>query len=262
MPLTEYLAARRRLHRPLLMTHVVCGYPSLEANWRALEIMAERNVDLVELQFPFSEPSADGPLFVKANQESLARGTTVAQCFELMSRASAAFPFRVLMMGYYNTAFKMGHAQFVERLVAAGASGYILPDLPIEEAEPLHMIAELHGLAPVVLMTPTNSDARLAALARAARGFVYCVARRGVTGAHTEMDAELAAFIARCRAVTALPLAVGFGVSRREDLDFIGEHADIAIVGTAALRAWEEGGEPGLRAFFDALTGVPGAPDG
>lgn len=253
MQLREYIASRLQHARPLLMTHVVCGYPSFEDNWRELEIMAAAGVELVELQFPFSEPSADGPLFVRANQESLARGTTVADCFAFMARAAAEFPFRVLMMGYYNTAFKMGHAAFIERLAAAGGSGYILPDLPIEEAAPLHLLADARGLAPIVLMTPTSTDARLTELAAAARGFVYCVARRGVTGASTAMDAGLSNFIARCRAATPLPLAVGFGVSSAEDVRFIGEHADIAIVGTAALRAWESGGEGALRQFFAGL---------
>jgi tryptophan synthase alpha chain len=253
MQLSEYIATRRAHARPLLMTHVVCGYPGFEDNWRALEIMAAAGVELVELQFPFSEPSADGPLFVRANQESLARGTTVAQCLDFMARAAAAFPFRVLMMGYYNTAFKMGHAAFVERLAAAGASGYILPDLPIEEGAPLQLLADARGLAPIVLMTPTSSDARLAQLAAVARGFVYCVARKGVTGASTSMDDELGGFLARCRAATPLPLAVGFGVSHADDVRFIGEHADIAIVGTAALRAFESGGEGALRQFFAGL---------
>ena len=253
MQLSEYIVSRRAHAQPLLMTHVVCGYPSFEDNWRALEIMAAAGVELVELQFPFSEPSADGPLFVRANQESLARGTTVAQCLDFMTRAAAEFPFRLLMMGYYNTAFKMGHAEFIERLAAAGASGYILPDLPLEEGAPLQLLADAKGLSPIVLMTPTNSPSRLAQLGAAARGFVYCVARKGVTGATTSMDSDLEVFLARCRAATSLPLAVGFGVSHADDVRFIGQHADIAIVGTAALRAWESGGEGALRQFFASL---------
>jgi tryptophan synthase alpha chain len=148
MRLSEFIHQRHQQRKPLLMTHVVCGYPSFEDNWRALEIMAEFGADIVELQFPFSEPSADGPLFVKANQESLARGTTVDQCVDFMHRVTEHFPFRVLMMGYYNTAFKMGHRRYVERLAAAGAAGFILPDLPIEEAAELHQLASGHGLDP------------------------------------------------------------------------------------------------------------------
>ena len=113
-----------RSRRPvLLMTHVVCGYPSFDANLRELEIMSHYAVDLVELQFPFSEPTADGPLFVRANQISIAGGTTVDQCFEFLRRVSAEFDFKTLMMGYYNTVFKMGEQSFVERLADVGACG-------------------------------------------------------------------------------------------------------------------------------------------
>lgn len=235
------------------MGHLVCGYPSLEDNWRALEVMAEFDVDLVELQFPFSEPNADGPRFVRANELALARGTTPAHCFDLMARAAARFPFRLLMMGYYNTVFRMGEETFLRRLKAAGGVGYILPDLPLEEAGPLHRRSDELGLAPIVLMTPTTRPERLAALGRAARGMVYAVARRGVTGAKTEMGAELDRFLARCRAVTSLPIGVGFGVAAREDLDFLRGRADLAIIGTAALAAWEEGGAEGLERFFASL---------
>ena len=105
MALSEYLNQRRAAKPVLLMTHVVCGYPSFEDNLKELEIMATHGVDLVELQFPFSEPSADGPLFVKANQLSIANGTSVDQCFEFMARVNREFDFKTLMMGYYNTAF-------------------------------------------------------------------------------------------------------------------------------------------------------------
>ncbi len=254
MRLNEYLGQRGATRRPLVMTHVVCGYPSFDDNWRELEIMAGFGVDLVELQFPFSEPSADGPLFVKANQESLARGTTVAQCFEFMARVTAHFPFRVLMMGYYNTAFRMGHEAFVERLAQAGAAGFILPDLPIEEAAELRELALARELAPIVLMTPTSTDERLAQLAAVAHGFVYVVARKGVTGSSTAMNEDVAALLARCRRATTLPLALGFGVATREDIAFIAAHADIAIIGTAALRAWESGREDGLRDFLASLA--------
>ena len=101
-------------------------------------------------QFPFSEPSADGPLFVHANEESLKSGTTVEQCFELMAEV-VRFPFKVLMMGYYNTAFKMGEELFIQRLKAAGGVGFILPDLPIEEAGSIHALAEEAGIEPIIL---------------------------------------------------------------------------------------------------------------
>ena len=251
--LNDYIEQRKQTKKPLVMTHVVCGYPSFEANLKELEIMAEYGVDFVELQFPFSEPSADGPLFVKANQLSLANGTTVDQCFEFMQQVTERFDFKVLMMGYYNTVYMLGHDTFLTRLKAAGGCGYIVPDLPVTEGRELHDQAKAMGLAPIMLMTPTNTDQRLALLAEAAAGFVYAVARKGVTGSKTDMSNEVGEFLQRCREHTELPIGVGFGVREKADIDFIAEHGDIAIIGTAALQAWEEGGENALREFFSGL---------
>lgn len=255
MALESYLRERLARKPLLVMTHVVCGYPSFEDNLRALEVMAEFDVDLVELQFPFSEPSADGPRFVRANQLAIEHGTHTRDCFAFMARAAQCFPFRLLMMGYYNTVFKMGQAAFIEQLAAAGGAGLIVPDLPLEESGELRRLAAERDLDPILLLAPTNTDARLAQLGTAARGFVYAVARKGVTGSKTAMDAELDSFIARCRRVTQVPVGVGFGVSSREDIEFLRGRADIAIIGTAALAAWEERGEAGLRAFLAELLG-------
>jgi len=166
MALNNYLAERKAAlagsdRSTLIMTHVVCGYPSFEDNWKELEIMQEFGVDLVELQFPFSEPSADGPLFVKANQEAIRNNVHVEDCFAFMQKASEAFSFKTIMMGYYNTVFKTGHRRFLEHLRDAGAVGFILPDLPVDEAQELHDIAADLDLSPIILMTPTNSDERL-----------------------------------------------------------------------------------------------------
>jgi tryptophan synthase alpha chain len=253
MGLQSFIAERKKDKDLLVMAHVVCGYPSFEDNLKELEIMAEAGVDIVELQFPFSEPSADGPLFVHANEQSLKSGTTVDQCFELMAEVSARFSFKVLMMGYYNTAFKMGEDVFIQRLKAAGGVGFILPDLPIEEADGLHKLAANAGIEPVILMTPTSSDKRLAQLGAASRGMVYAVARKGVTGSKTNMGDDVIALIERCRQHTDVPIGVGFGISSKQDMDFLRGHADMAIIGTAALKIWEQSGAEGLRAFFKEM---------
>ena len=253
MGLQRFIAERKQSKDILVMAHVVCGYPSFEENLQELEIMAEAGVDLVELQFPFSEPSADGPLFVRANEQSLKSGTTVDQCFDFMKLVSARFPFKVLMMGYYNTAFKMGEATFVTRVKESGGVGYILPDLPIEESAELHRLSEEAGIEPIILMTPTTSDARLVKLGAVSRGLVYVVARKGVTGSKTQMGDDVLALIERCRQHTDVPLGVGFGISSKADIDVLRGHADIAIVGTAALKTWQEGGAPALRKFFAEL---------
>ena len=253
MGLEAFIAERKKSKELLVMAHVVCGYPSFEENLQELEIMAEAGVDLVELQFPFSEPSADGPLFVRANEQSLKAGTTVDQCFDFMRQVSARFPFKVLMMGYYNTVFKMGEDVFVQRLKEAGGVGYILPDLPVEEAENLHALSAEADVEPVILMTPTSSDKRLAQLGAASRGMVYAVARKGVTGSKTDMGDDVLALIDRCRQHTDVPIGVGFGISSKGDMDFLKGSADLAIVGTAALKIWEQSGAEGLRGFFAEL---------
>ena len=253
MGLQTYIEQRKQSKDLLVMAHVVCGYPSFAANMEALEIMAEAGVDLVELQFPFSEPSADGPLFVKANEQSLKAGTTVDQCFEFMKQASERFPFKILMMGYYNTAFKMGEAKFVKRIKEAGGVGYILPDLPVEESDNLHQLSADAGIEPIILMTPTSSEKRLAQLGAASQGMVYVVARRGVTGSKTNMGDDVISLVARCRQHTSVPIGVGFGISSKADLDVLRGSADLAIIGTAALKIWEASGAAGLKTFFKDL---------
>jgi tryptophan synthase alpha chain len=253
MGLQAYIEERKKDKDLLVMAHVVCGYPSFSDNMKELEIMSATGVDIVELQFPFSEPSADGPLFVKANEESLKSGTTVDQCFDFMKQVSERFSFKVLMMGYYNTAFRMGEELFVRRIKDAGGSGYILPDLPVEESSNLHAISEQEGIEPIILMTPTSSDKRLAKLGEASRGMVYAVARKGVTGSKTDMSDDVIDLVNRCRQHTTVPIGVGFGISSKTDMDFLRGTADLAIVGTAALKVWEESREDGLTKFFEEL---------
>ena len=139
------------------MGHIVCGYPSFDANWEILEEMEKAGVDVVEMQFPFSEPIADGPLFLTANQESLKKGTKIENCFTLMKKANAAFSFKTLMMGYYNTLFKNREDVFCHQLKDNGGSGMIVPDLPFEEAETLLQHCTKCNLSFIRLVAPTNT---------------------------------------------------------------------------------------------------------
>lgn len=238
----------------LLMTHAVVGYPSLDASWAMLEAMDAAGVDLVELQLPFSEPIADGPAFVRANQGAIQAGTSWHAYFDLMARAAKRFRFSLLFMGYYNSVFQMGAEGFCARLGAAGARGFIVADLPPEEARALNAAARAKDLDPILLMTPTNSPSRLAEIGRQASGFVYCVARKGVTGKKTDLSRGVEALVARCRRATALPLAVGFGIKTPADVRELRGLADIAIVGTACLEAWEQRGPSGCGEFLKELA--------
>ena len=255
MNLQDYIATRRQERKILLMTHLIAGFPSLEANWRMLEIMGEVGVDIVELQMPFSEPLADGPTFARANQLALERGTTLEQYFDLMRRSTESFDFPHLMMGYYNTAYRLGHEGYCRHLQETGASGFILPDLPVEEYDDLFAQAAAYGQTPVLLMTPTNTEERLATIGARADGFVYAVARKGVTGSQTDLGDDLHEFIARCRRATDLPLAIGFGLRSADDLRRLHDRAEIAIVGSELLNTWERDGEAGYAALLRDLAG-------
>ena len=252
--LEDRVRERLATKRLLLMTHAVVGYPSLDASWAMLEAMDAAGVDLVELQLPFSEPIADGPAFVRANQAAIQAGTSWHAYFDLMARAAKRFRFSLLFMGYYNSVFQMGAEGFCARLGAAGAKGFIAADLPPEEARALNATARAKDLDPILLMTPTNSLARLAEIGRQASGFVYCVARKGVTGKKTDLSQDVEALIARCRRATALPLAVGFGIKTPADVRELRGLADIAIVGTACLEAWERRGPSGYGELLKELA--------
>lgn len=251
--LENFINEQLKIRQLLLMTHTVVGYPSLEENWRMLECMRDAGVSMVELQLPFSEPIADGPLFVKANQAALQQGLDWDDYFEFMSKASNEFDFPILFMGYYNSVYCMGAKSFCSRLQEAGAHGYIIADLPPEEALGLDTYAKEQELDSVHLMTPTNSNSRLNEIAKNATGFVYCVARKGVTGKKTELDQSIMEYIQRCRDTTELPLALGFGIKSPQDVSMLKNHVDIAIIGTACLEVWEEQGETGYQKFLHSL---------
>ncbi len=253
MNLHAYIQSRLVSRKILLMTHVIVGYPSLDVNWRMLERMERADVDLVELQMPFSEPIADGPVFARANQEALRQGLSVDQYFDFMARATERFGFPHLMMGYYNTVFRLTHRTFCERLSRSGAAGFIVPDLPIEEYHDLFRLSDEHGLNPIALFTPTNSDARLAEIGRRGQGFVYGVARRGVTGKRTDLKAGIGPLIARYRAATDVPLALGFGIAGGNDVRKLHGSCEIAVIGSALLERWEGGGEEAYTELLDEL---------
>jgi len=236
------------------MTHTVIGYPSLDDNWRMLECMAAAGVSLVELQMPFSEPIADGPVFVRANQLALERGLHWDDYFDFMKRAAQAFAFPVIYMGYYNPVFCMGDADFCRRLRDAGGQGYIIADLPPEQAGALDTLALGEGLDPIHLMTPNNTGKRLVEIAANASGFIYCVARKGVTGRRTRLDESIVDYLERCRAATDLPIALGFGIRSPEDVGLLKGKADIAIVGTVCLEQWEQSGEQEYLKFLKSLV--------
>ena len=236
----------------LLMAHIVLGYPSLSASVEIARRMVDAGADLMELQIPFSEPLADGSVILHANQRALAAGATVQGCFEVAEQLARELPIPLVFMSYYNVVWKRGVERFARDTRAAGLHGAIIPDLPFEEGAGLLETFDQHQLDPVFIFSPTTTEARMRAIAERARGFVYCVARRGVTGKQTEF-ATLGTYLERCRKATPLPLAVGFGVSSRQDVAALREHADIAVVGSETIRVLERDGIAGIEPFIRGL---------
>jgi len=235
------------------MTHIVIGHPNFDTSLRLVEGMVEAGVDLMELQVPFSEPIADGPVILRANQEALSGGATVARCFELAAEVTRRFDLPFLFMTYYNVLFRQGVAPFVGRMQAAGLRGAIVPDLPPEEANEYLTAMAAQALHPIFIVSPNTKPERMKQLGQSGRGFLYCVARKGVTGSATVFTDELSGYLARARAATTLPLAVGFGVKDKDDVDFLRGKAEIAVVGSETLRVLEKSGVAGVKPFLAGL---------
>ncbi len=251
--LEAYLKKRLEKKEILLMTHIVAGYPSFEASMNLVETMVNAGVDLMELQIPFSEPMADGPVILRANQKALERGTTVEKCLAFAAAVAERFNIPFLIMTYYNILFKYGVGSFVSRMAETGLKGAIIPDLPPEEGETYLKAMENHGLSPVLIFSPTTSLERMQYLGNFTRGFVYCVARKGVTGTRTTFSRHMSQYLKRCRETSPLPLAVGFGVGGRADVDYLTGKADIAVIGTRTIRLMEK---DGIHAVGDFIKGL------
>ena len=247
------IRARRARKDILLMTHIVLGYPNFDDCMRLAETMVGSGVDLMELQIPFSEPIADGPVILRANQAALHGGARVDDCLSFAERLTERFDIPFVFMSYYNIPFTFGVDAFAERMRRAGVQGAIVPDLPPEEAGIYLPAMRRRALAPVFIYSPNTSDARMRMIAREVGGFVYCVARKGVTGADTDFAGHLCTYLERCRRATQLPLALGFGVREAADVDFLRGRVDIAVVGTQTIRVFDEGGVDAVGAFLRGL---------
>ena len=218
-----------------LVPYLTGGHPDVATSHRLIETLIASGADIVELGVPFSDPIADGPVVQRSTHQALLVGVTPEQVFELAAAHSAAVPF--VLLTYLNTVLAYGLERFFGRAADAGVEALVIPDLPLDEAGAFVPAAAGHGVAIVPMATPTATDARLALVARAAGSspFIYCVAATGVTGARREVGEELPELIARLRARTAAPLAVGFGISTPAQAAHVAALADGVIVGSALI---------------------------
>jgi len=218
-----------------LMPYFTLGFPDRATSLDVVEAIAPYS-DLIELGVPFSDPLADGPTIQRSTQIALENGTTTADCLAMvreLRQRGVDRPF--MLMGYYNPILAYGIENYVRDAAAAGADGFIVPDLPPEEADDLEQAASQAGLVLVHFLAPTSNPQRIAHVAARAQGFVYLVSLTGVTGARSQVQADLGEFVARVRAQTSAPLAVGFGIGTPEQAAKVGALADGVIVGSALI---------------------------
>ncbi|MEK7067975.1 MAG: tryptophan synthase subunit alpha [Patescibacteria group bacterium] len=225
-----------------LMTHVVVGYPNLTTSRHLIATMAEAGVDFIELQIPFSDPLADGPTLMRANQVALGHKIRVKDAMRLMEEFSTTARIPLLFMTYFNIVFNYGVEAFCRDAAQAGCSGLIVPDLPLDEEynDRLTYFAQQHNMYVIRTLAPVTPPHRLELNARSARGFLYLSGQQGVTGARRELDENIFLSIQRVKRYSGMPLAVGFGISRSTHIKQLKGHADIAVVGSEVLNVYHQ----------------------
>lgn len=231
----------RRQGRGALMPFVTGGFPDLETTWRILPRLAAGGASIIELGFPFSDPIADGPVVAESMHVALAHGCRVDALFDGLMRMHSTMETDCPIVAMVSCSIleRFGLERFAKRASEAGVAGLIVPDLPVEESEEVRYFAAQQGLACVLLIAPTTAADRAALIAEASTGFVYVLARKGITGVRSESP-DVSARIASLRRVTQLPLACGFGIGSADAVRAVTEHADGAIVGSALIQLIKE----------------------
>jgi len=233
----------RETGRTLLVPYVCAGDPDLETTERLVPALAEAGADVIELGVPFSDPLADGPTIQAASQRALASGTTLDGVLGLVDRLRHSGCLAPLVLfGYLNPIVSMGAESFVSRAASVGVDGFLVADLPLEESDELSRLARARGLSLVLLAAPTTPEERLRAIGARTHGFLYFVSVTGVTGARSELPADLPGRLDAVRRTAGVPVAVGFGISAPEQARALAGHADAVVVGSALVDALHRGG--------------------
>ncbi len=249
--------------RPIFMPYFPLGYPDLDTSIDVIEALAKNGADLIEVGLSFSDPLADGPVIQQATQVALEKGITVRKSLDAVKelrRRGVEIP--LVLMGYYNPMLAYGLEKFACDAANAGADGFIIPDLPVEEADEFVSVlaADRHPPLPLIpMLAPTSSSDRMEKIARSANGFIYLVSVIGVTGERKSLSEGLGELIDRVREHTSAPVCVGFGIGTPEQAKEVATMADGAIVGTACVRVIGASSTPVetakefARSFRDAL---------
>ena len=228
--------------RAALIVFVTAGDPDLETTAELVPELADAGADIVELGVPHSDPIAEGPTIQASSQRALEGGVTPSHIFDLCRRLRRATEVPLVLMGYANNVMARGEEAFVEACAASGVDGIIPVDLPFDEAPELAAACAAKGVHQILLVAPTSTPERVVQVAQRSAGFVYCVSVTGVTGARSDMPADLGTLVERIQRVSALPVCVGFGVSTGAHAREVARIADGVIVGSALVQRVAEGG--------------------
>jgi tryptophan synthase alpha chain len=231
------------LHKPIFMPYFPVGYPSLELSIDVIEALSKNGADVIEVGFSFSDPLADGPVIQKATQIALEKGITTRKVISAIAELrSRGVTIPLILMGYFNPILAYGIENFVRDARAAGADGFIIPDLPPEESDEL--TNALGDLPQICMLAPTTPDDRMEKIGKNARGFIYMVSVTGVTGSRNTLSEGLGELVNRIRLHSRLPVCIGFGIGTPEQAKTVGKIADGVIVGSACVQAIGESQNP------------------
>jgi tryptophan synthase alpha chain len=252
--LSAAFARLRRENRAGFIAYIMAGDPDLETSWTVLDGLPGAGADIVELGFPFTDPTADGVSVQKAGRRALDAKTTLAKALALAERFRARHPDTPLvLMGYANPIYHRGWSAFAEAAGAAGVDGVIVVDLPPEEDAELRLALASHDVSMIRLAAPTSDPSRLERIVDGATGFIYYVSVTGVTGAASGAETAVAEGVRRLREKTALPVVVGFGVRAPGQAQGVARHADGVVVGSAIVDALAA---EGPKAALDLVRGL------
>jgi len=229
----------RKTRRCGVIAYVTCGDGDTV---RIVEELDSAGADAIELGVPFSDPIADGPVIQAASQRALAKGTSIRDVFSIARKVRERSQIPLIAFSYLNPIMRYGTARFAADAIAAGIDGVLITDLPPESDDGTFKRA---GLSTIFLLAPTSSDARIRAVDRASVGFVYYVSTTGVTGTRSELDPSLIERLTEVRAKLKNPIAVGFGISKREHYELLRDKCDAIVIGSAIVRAIGEGRSAG-----------------
>ena len=262
--LATAFAGVRASRRAGLVTYVTAGDPDLEHSRQVLLALARAGADVLEVGVPFSDPLADGPVIQRATERALATGTTLAGVLDLVSSVRREIAAPIVLFTYANPLVRMGLPAFATRAAAAGVDGVLTLDLPVEEAGEVRNLLHEAGLDTIFLLSPTTTTDRIRRAAALGSGFLYGISRLGVTGARQTVASGAEALVARIRAESPLPVAVGFGISRPEHVSEVARWADAAVVGSALVSVIAEHGAspalvPAVETYIRWLRGDAGS---